>query len=70
LAICDCVQWGDLQPPGTSWIASSCSQSREWRGHSDTETLLAEFEAWEIEATLKKMVGMFAIELWDREEKC
>ena len=41
----------------------------EWRGHSDTETLLAGFEAWGIEATLKKTVGMFAIALWDREER-
>ena len=40
-----------------------------WRGHSDTETLLAGFEAWGVEATLKKTVGMFAIALWDREEK-
>jgi len=41
----------------------------EWRGHSDTETLLAGFEAWGIEATLKKSVGMFAIALWDREQR-
>lgn len=41
----------------------------DWRGHSDTETLLAGFEAWGIEATLKKTVGMFAIALWDREER-
>lgn len=41
----------------------------EWRGHSDTETLLAGVEAWGIESTLKKMVGMFAIALWDREER-
>jgi asparagine synthase (glutamine-hydrolysing) len=40
-----------------------------WKGHSDTETLLAGFEAWGIEATLKKTIGMFAISLWDRDEK-
>lgn len=40
-----------------------------WRGHSDTETLLAGFETWGVESTLTKMVGMFAIALWDREEK-
>lgn len=41
-----------------------------WRGHSDTETLLAGFELWGFEATLKKAVGMFAISLWDTKERC
>jgi asparagine synthase (glutamine-hydrolysing) len=43
--------------------------SADWRGHSDTETLLAGLEAWGVEATLKKAVGMFAIALWDRGER-
>lgn len=37
-----------------------------WRGHSDTETLLAGVEAWGLEATLRRASGMFAIALWDR----
>lgn len=41
----------------------------QWRGHSDTETLLAGFEAWGVEETLKKTVGMFAIALWDLQTR-
>lgn len=40
-----------------------------WRGYSDTETLLAGIEAWGLEATLKKSIGMFAIALWDRQTR-
>jgi asparagine synthase (glutamine-hydrolysing) len=40
-----------------------------WRGHSDTETLLAGFEAWGVEATLQRAIGMFAFALWDREQR-
>ena len=40
-----------------------------WRGHSDTETLLACIEAWGVEGTLERSVGMFAIALWDRERR-
>ena len=40
-----------------------------WRGYSDTETLLAGFEAWGVESTLRKAVGMFAIALWDKQNE-
>jgi len=40
-----------------------------WRGHSDTETLLAAFAAWGIEDTLKKCTGMFALACWDRQKR-
>jgi len=47
----------------------SRGQAPAWRGHSDTETLLACFAAWGAEATLRASVGMFAIALWDRRER-
>jgi asparagine synthase (glutamine-hydrolysing) len=38
-----------------------------WRGHSDTETLLAAIEAWGLDATLARARGMFALALWDEQ---
>lgn len=40
-----------------------------WRGHSDTETVLAAIERWGIQDTLKQLVGMFAMAVWDRQRR-
>lgn len=42
---------------------------QQWKSNSDTEVLLAAFETWGIEETLKKCRGMFAIVLYDNKEK-
>lgn len=51
---------------GMDCRASLAMTAAGWRGHSDTETLLAGFDTWGIEATLKKCIGMFAFAVWDR----
>jgi asparagine synthase (glutamine-hydrolysing) len=42
----------------------------KFRGHSDTEVLLAGISEWGIRRTLDKLIGMFAFALWDELEQC
>ncbi len=39
-----------------------------WRGHSDTETLLAAIDAFGIDGALGRSTGMFAFALWDKNQ--
>lgn len=41
----------------------------KFRGRSDTEVILAAVENWGLNRSLQKINGMFALALWDRQEK-
>jgi asparagine synthase (glutamine-hydrolysing) len=40
-----------------------------WRGHSDTEILVEAIALWGIEAAVTRANGMFALAVWDRQDR-
>ncbi|MDF1586070.1 asparagine synthase (glutamine-hydrolyzing) [Marinimicrococcus flavescens] len=44
-------------------------RGRRFRGGSDTEVLVEGLAAWGIEPCLRRLIGMFAFALWDREAR-
>ena len=45
------------------------ARGRSFRGHSDTEVMVEGFAEWGVEPTVRRLIGMFAIALWERDRR-
>ena len=47
----------------------SATKGYPWQGHSDTEVMVEAIAAWGIPAAIGRANGMFALAIWDRQER-
>jgi asparagine synthase (glutamine-hydrolysing) len=47
--------------------AKLAGENVAWRGHSDSEVILECMARWGVRDTVKRLIGMFAIALWDKK---
>lgn len=44
-------------------------EGHQFRGHSDTEVILESFARYGVLATIERLIGMFAIAVWDKKKR-
>src|SRR3546814_15275566 len=58
----ECYNFAELR-------AELAAAGHGFRGRSDTEVLLEGCARWGIEATVRRLIGMFDFAVWDREQR-